>query len=136
MRLIKFSFPSNNKFVCRNGAYFIVHSFNMCIRFFLVILLLFLLWISQFEFWRKEVRGAEGGGSIRPSLDPCKTHSFWSIVGAFRVHQIVTNGKLGPQCLQMVPNGSNWLPMLTIGVLSISNEVTNSTSSLELRQVW
>lgn len=36
----------------------------------------------------------------------------------------------------MVAIGSNWLPTCTIGVLSILNEVTKSTGSLELRQVW
>lgn len=37
------------------------------------------------------------------------------IEGAFKVNQIVTNGKLGHQIYKcMVPHGRNWLPMLTI----------------------
>lgn len=53
------------------------------------------------------------------------------IEGAFKVNQIVTNGKLGHQIYKcMVPHGRNWLPMLTIR--PSLNEITKSTNSQEL----
>lgn len=53
------------------------------------------------------------------------------IDGAFKVNQIVTNGKLGHQIYKcMVPHGRNWLPMLTIR--PSLNEITKSTNSQEL----